>query len=298
MTLAWQTDVERATERLKGILLGISIDNHITEDEVRNLADWLNMHKYLHDTRPFNEIVQKLDQILEDNIVDEEEREEVLELCWAFDKHSAACQCATGATRRLHGVLQGISLDQKVREQEIIGLKNWLNTYEGMKDYWPFTDLWKMITDILEDGVVDDDEQKMLLDYCTNFSETPIDDADIHDKIYEKGFMATSAPVLKPFTAICDRECLIQFSDHSFCFTGPARSGPRKVLHAMVNDLGGIPKTGVSPKLNYLVIGAQSSPCWAYSTYGRKIEKVFLQRDERSGITTILHEDDFLAQAK
>lgn len=65
----------------------------------------------------------------------------------------------------------------------------------------------------------------------------------------------------------------------------------------MVRKLDGIPKNNAVTQLDYLVVGAQSSPCWAYSTYGRKIEAVIENREKRGAETVILHEDDFIEQA-
>ena len=48
----------------------------------------------------------------------------------------------------------------------------------------------------------------------------------------------------------------------------------------MVRKLDGIPKNNAVAQLDYLVVGAQSSPCWAYSTYGRKIEAVIENREK------------------
>jgi hypothetical protein len=64
-----------------------------------------------------------------------------------------------------------------------------------------------------------------------------------------------------------------------------------------VKELEGIPYKSVVMKLDYLVIGAQSSPAWAYSTYGRKIERAIELRDRGIDII-ILHEDDFISQAE
>lgn len=295
--LARYNDIERATERLSGIMMGISLDNKITDEEIIQLADWLKIHNYLHDKEPFKTVVEKIEQVLEDHIIDENEREEILELCWMFDKESLIPQCATAAIRRLHGVLHGMVIDDRLRENEVRGLKIWLEVHAHVKDYWPFCDIWQMVSNIFEDGIIVDAEKKQLLEYCQNFSEILAEDPVIFDSIYGAGYMKIFAPVLQPFTAICDRNALISFENNTFCFTGPARIGSRKTLHKIILDLGGVPKNSVAIDLNYLIIGSQSSPCWAYSTYGRKIEQVFKYRD-KGGKTAILHEDDFVEQAR
>lgn len=295
--LAKYTDIERAAERLRGILMGISIDNYIRSEEVKNLNEWLQFHPYLHDKMPFKDVVKCVKQAIADNYIDTQEREEILELCWMFDNESIIPQCATAAIRRLHGVLQGIALDNQIHENEVVGLKNWLEVHDHVKEYWPFCDLCHLVSEILDDGIIDQSEKEMLLDYCLNFSEILSENPIIHDSIYGKSYMSTYAPVLKPFAALCDRDANIIFDDRTFCFTGLARIGSRKDLHEIVSRRRGIPKNSVSLGLDYLVIGAQSSPCWAYSTYGRKIEKVLNNRENGSK-TIILHEDDFIIKAE
>ncbi len=48
----------------------------------------------------------------------------------------------------------------------------------------------------------------------------------------------------------------------------------------------------MTAKLNYLVIGAEGNPCWAFACYGRKVEKAVELR--KKGIRVVLvHENDF-----
>lgn len=290
------TEVERATERLKGIMMGIAADNWIVDDEVLHLSDWLETHPYFHDREPFKTVVSIIERVLDDHYIDEDEREEILDLCCTFDDHALVPKVATTAIRRLHGVLHGIAIDNKIEEQEVRGLGDWLNMHEQFQEYWPFSDICSLVKRILEDGVVDERERVELLEYCGNFGETHIKDPVIHDEMYAKEFAQTYSSSLQPFTDLCDRKCKIEFKNHTFCFTGPARTGPRKELHKIVESLGGRPSKTVIRELDYLVIGAQSSPCWVYSTYGRKIEKVMEYR-KQGDKTAILHEDDFITQA-
>ena len=295
--IARATEVEKAVEGLAGVLMGISIDNVINELEVERLLEWLENYKAFHAIQPFPTVITALERILADGHIDEDEKGEILDLCYMFDTHGLICNFATTAIRRLHGVLQGIAIDGNIRDQEAMGLKSWLSVHETVKEYWPFCELWEMLSKMLDDFVLDDQERAELMDYCNNFKESKIDNPVIHDEIYEHEFMTYYSAILKPFTALCDRQVEIEFSGKCFCFTGPARSGPRKVLHQTVEALSGIAKNNVSSGLDYLVIGAQSSPAWAYATYGRKIESAIHFNMKGSGIT-ILHEDDFIRQSK
>lgn len=124
--LAMLTDVQRATERLTGIMIGISIDGVVNATEIHELSAWLNEYAYFHDIEPFKIVVELVQKILEDNHVDGNEKDEMLELCWKFDSEAVIPRLATTAIRRLHGVLNGISLDNRIRDQEVVGFKNWL----------------------------------------------------------------------------------------------------------------------------------------------------------------------------
>jgi NAD-dependent DNA ligase len=197
----------------------------------------------------------------------------------------------------LHGFLNGIIIDGEITKDEVLGLRDWIHDYQIFKNSWPFNATWKLVERIFADNVVTEQEKAELMEFCKEFSETIINNAKIHDEIYSKSWIQSDASILQPFTALCDRNEKIIFTNKKFCFTGPARTGPRKELNRIVKSIGGIPCNSVILDLDYLVIGAQSSPAWAYSTYGRKIEKVIEYRERGSDIT-ILHEDDFIAQAK
>ena len=263
--------------------------------EVERLIGWLENHKAFRTIEPFKTVICSLDRILSDGYIDAEEKEEILDLCFMFDTHGLICNFATTAIRRLHGVLQGIALDGNIRDQEAMGLKGWLDVHAVVRGYWPFCELWEMLKRMLKDFKLDNQERAELLQYCDGFKQTRIENPIIHDQIYEKEFMTCYSAVLQPFTALCERNAVVCFEDRCFCFTGPARSGPRKFLHQIVETLHGIPKNSVSRDLDYLVIGAQSSPAWAYATYGRKIEAA-INLNQQGSTITILHEDDFLGQ--
>lgn len=71
----------------------------------------------------------------------------------------------------------------------------------------------------------------------------------------------------------------------------------------MVTRLGGRPVEHVSEKLDYLVIGANSNPCWVYASYGRKVEAVMALRRKCEGLhephrPRILLEKTFLDAAQ
>jgi len=71
------------------------------------------------------------------------------------------------------------------------------------------------------------------------------------------------------------------------------KNGRRKDIQDIVISKGGIPVERVTKTLDYLVIGALSNPCWAYSTYGRKIDSAMSMNRNGASIA-IVHEDDVM----
>ena len=77
-----------------------------------------------------------------------------------------------------------------------------------------------------------------------------------------------------------------------FCFTGESTKFSRQELAETVVRLGGSVVGSVSGKTDFLVVGSDGNPCWAFACYGRKIEKAMALRREGARIT-LVHENDF-----
>ncbi len=77
-----------------------------------------------------------------------------------------------------------------------------------------------------------------------------------------------------------------------FRFTGASKNGPRKELEQIIANNGGIFKNTVTKATDYLIVGNDGNPCWAFSCYGRKVEKAIELRKSGSNML-IVHEDDF-----
>lgn len=294
-TTAKLTEVQRAIERLHGILAGVSCDYLMNDAEIGGLRSWIEIHEHLHKKEPFRGLVKLLNRCLEDQVIDEDEREEILDWCLSYtDGNSLGMTAMTEAIQRLHGVLQGILIDGTITDDEVFGLNDWLHDYDMYAEYWPFCDVWAEVRHILEDGKIEEHEKADLMDLCHQFSERIVPRQEIHDT-HDESWMKSESPILQTFDLMCDREAVINFKS-KFCFTGQARGGSRKDLQGMAEALGGRCQRHVSLDLDYLVIGAQSSPAWVYATYGRKIEKA-IEYNRRADVSiTVIHEDDFLGQ--
>lgn len=71
---------ERSIDELIGLSKGLISDHVLNEEELACLVSWLNRHQHAIDVWPANVIVARINQIMEDKIVDPEEREDLFKL--------------------------------------------------------------------------------------------------------------------------------------------------------------------------------------------------------------------------
>ena len=72
------TDVVGRVDELIGFLSGIASDGVLNDQEVKALSDWLDQNETIKETWPAIVVVKRLSNILEDEIVSEEERQDLL----------------------------------------------------------------------------------------------------------------------------------------------------------------------------------------------------------------------------
>lgn len=289
------THVERAIETLHGILSGIASDYKLSDMELVRLHQWLNLHESLQWCDVFKEARELIAAMLEDDVIDLDERNEFIEWCQKWIDHESPYEITlTQAVRRLHGFIHAIACDGEITDTEIVDLNDWIQDFNHVRTYWPFSETFSLLEKILADGTIEDSERVEFSRFCEGFIERPVKDISITDT-FSESWMQSTSPILQTIAHICEPDVRINIRDHTFCFTGIARSGKRKVLHKMISDRGGIPIKSVTVKLDYLVIGAQSQPCWTFATYGRKIESAMNNKYKR-GNPNIVHEDILISQ--
>ena len=176
----------------------------------------------------------------------------------------------------LIGICRGIIADNATNMQEAQFLLKWIESNSQVAEHYPFNVLYNRISEMLKDGILDDEEQKELMETMAELTggDIPIDDADIDS-------MSSTLPLCKPVPSIV-------IEGASFVFTGIFTTGPRKKLSELVIELGGIIHDGVKKDTDFLVIGDIGSQDWVHSSFGRKIEKAIELRDQKkTGIAIV-----------
>lgn len=276
-----KAQLEKSVNSLFGIIEGISVDSKINENEFNFLRSWLNEHQELANLHPFNELMPIVAHALEDGVLTEDERLDIKWLCEKlcsneyFDKVTADMQ-------RLHAMVGAVAADGRVTESELRGLSDWLAEHDHLRTCWPYDEIDSLVSKIMADGAIDEDEHKVVQGFFSEFIA-------LYDSRTIVSPSVTEGSSLVGLCAVCPE---ISFSKSIFCFTGASSKYTRNEFSGLVNNLGGEVSSGVNGKLNYLVIGADGNPCWAYSCYGRKVEKAVELRKQGKRIV-IVHENDF-----
>lgn len=273
--------LEKSINSLIGIVEGISVDASINETELGFLRHWLNEHRELSGRHPFNELMPVVEHAIRDGILSDEERQDILWLCERL-RSSEYLDKVTADIQRLHAIVGAIAADGRVTEDELRGLSAWLAEHDHLKTCWPYDEIDSLVTKIMSDGTIDDDEHRIVHGFFAEFI------ALFDNRTIVSPSLAEGASLVG-LCAVCPE---ISFAQSTFCFTGASSKYTRAEFTAIVNRLGGDVLNGVSAKLNYLVIGADGNPCWAYACYGRKVEKAVELRKQGKRII-IVHENDF-----
>lgn len=74
------------------------------------------------------------------------------------------------ALQSLAGIAQGIALDYEINDSEVASLSDWLSMYAELLSRPPFKELSELLTRVLADGKIDDEERDEVLDWCQRFS--------------------------------------------------------------------------------------------------------------------------------
>lgn len=273
--------LDKSFNSLLGMIEGISVDSIINRAEVEFLNLWLNEHQELKGHHPYNELLPVVENAIADGILTTEEKQDIIWLCEKL-RSSEFFDQTTADIQRLHAMLGGIASDGTITEEELRGLSNWLSEHEHLKTCWPYEEVGSLITGVLSDKKIDSIEQQFIKELFTEFTSILDNKTIVSPKITVNGNVMG-------LCAVCPD---ITFLGSKFCFTGTSYKYTRPQLSELVKKFGGEVVNSISAKLDYLIIGADGNPCWAYACYGRKVEKAIELRKAGSHLL-LIHENDF-----
>lgn len=277
-------NADKAINSLKGILTGINLDAEVNPKEIHELKEWTAQHRSLINRNPFKEFMLIIDQAVTDSIPVTETIEDLFWLCQKYESDNYYYNAVTADLQTLHGICHGMLADGVIREKEVINLRKWLNDNRHLSTYYPYDEIRSLISSILSDGKVDEEEKLILKAYLNQF-------ANLQNSEVKKQVEQETSDI--DIAGHCTSDPEIEIDGKTFCVTGILKSGPRSEVEKLIIDFGGIPSKRITKKTDYLIVGDNGNPAWAFSCYGRKVEKALELRKEGHQIC-LVHEFDFM----
>jgi len=208
-----KASLSKSINTLLGMIEGIAVDSAINAAEIDFLNMWLDEHKEVLGRHPFNEIAPVLQQAANDQVLTADQKDDLMWLCEKLTSTEFFDEITAGI-QRLHALLGAIASDGIVTEEEVRGLRAWLNDHDYLKTVWPYDEVDSLVTSVLADQIVTPDEQAMLQRYFMEFTAL-LDDKTItnppeHNGFQIGGLCATCPDIVFPgkvFTQIGRASC-------------------------------------------------------------------------------------------
>tara|TARA_R110002124_G_scaffold60626_5_gene166216 strand:- start:509 stop:1987 length:1479 start_codon:yes stop_codon:yes gene_type:complete len=271
--------IEKDLNTLRGYLYGISCDDVINEVEGQNLNNWIKDVSKFANRLPYKIFIEKIEDVLADGIITSEEVQDLTWLCQQYlDKKNPYYNIITSNIQTLSGFLNGISIDRKINDYELAALTTWINDHRFLSGTWPFDQVLTILDKVAQGTKISEGVHTELLHIC-----------DVVGGSY--GNSENSNKNLVNTIELTKSEICIPES--SFCITGESKKYTRKELVAIIELYGGYSQNSVSGKIQYLVVCDEKNACWAFASYGRKVEKAIQLKAKGANLSVIYEEDLF-----
>lgn len=266
----------RLCNELEGLLLGIQADGIILPEETARIAGWLESNRQFQTTHPFKELARRLEGALADGRLTGDEIDDLLFVVSKYTTVNPHFDQIRAGLQVLMGLLSGYASDAVIPEVEAKHLLQWTEDWQHLRGLWPYDECESIVTYMIARGRITEDASLLLeLSKCV-----PV------------GGAAPGAVPALTLAGICTVSPEITFEDRQFVFTGESTKCRRSEMEQRVVDRQGRAHGTVTLNTDYLVVCDEGNPHWAFSCYGRKVEKAFNLRREGHRVS-IVHESDF-----
>jgi NAD-dependent DNA ligase len=174
----------------------------------------------------------------------------------------------------LIGICRGLTADSVLNQSEVEFLQKWLAANRGVSDHPVIATLYHRVADVLEDGILDEDEAHELLETLSALSNRDFELGEV--------LRSTTLPLCSPAPSLW-------FPTKVYTFTGTFNYGNRKACEAAVEKRGAS-VASLTRKTDVLVVGVYATESWKHSSFGRKIEKASDYRSRGVPISIVSEE--------
>lgn len=180
----------------------------------------------------------------------------------------------------LLGIATGHLSDAHLSDSEIAFLHNWLEQHSALAASWPGDIIHSKVRAILADGHVSEEERAHLTDTLQKLVGGQLEQLAASTHVTQLAF---------------DEVAKIEIPGRTFCLTGDFAFAPRSKCEEAISERGGSVKSGVSKKINYLVVGGLGSAEWKHGSFGTKLEKAMTYK--REGVPILIVHEEIWTQA-
>ncbi|HHD2117526.1 TPA: BRCT domain-containing protein [Klebsiella pneumoniae] len=266
---------------LISIIDGILADGYVRDEEVLYLDTWLLEANQTIKNGIVKSLSARVSKILADGVVSEDERNELKNHLndiqrQILDIPDVDLFSNESDLHLLNGLCKGLISDRNLSEEEVRYLDWWLTQNGALKSNYPGKELYALVKEILSDGVITPEESENLHKALVDFTG-----CDLESGIVDG--LSTKLPL--------DNAAEVSVENKTFCLTGIFLAGKRAHVEDLIKRNNGLIASGITKKIDFLVIGTLSSRDWKFSSHGRKIEKAVSYRDDEGAKLKIISEE-------
>ncbi|USN97879.1 MAG: BRCT domain-containing protein [Phycisphaeraceae bacterium] len=273
--------LHKALATLGGLIEGAAADGRITEAESKSIRAWMDANRDLTERHPFTELVPTLTTILR-NEVGGDVLDELLVLTRRYTSPNIYFDWVTTSMQSLQGLMAGLASDRVLTKPELEAIADWVEIHQELSGVWPYDELYSLLSDTLRDGQISAAEHANLMAFFDQFRRT------YRHRTVDCDPGQAASPL-----AVCASNPELILEGKTYCFTGTSAHGTRKELQARARRCGAFVTDDMTLDTDYVVLGSKGNATWAFSCYGRKVEKALELRKSR-GKPLLVHENDFI----
>jgi NAD-dependent DNA ligase len=267
-----------------GIVEGVMADEVLQKEEIDSIINWILSTKIYENQKPYNQLTLMLADAIEDGHISDEERKDIIWFCKNYLEKNQYYELFTAKIQELHGLLEALSFDSILYDVEIDYLENWLNNHQFLQKTYPFDFICNQVYMVKYENCEESiklEAINKLLELGKCFESFKVGSCNSNSDLVEH--LKTDI-FLSPKTEI-------DFDGKYVCVKGESKEFKRSIIHKNLESKGANILKAVSNKIDYLIICENKSTCWAFSTYGRKVEKVIELKNKGSNVDVIYLEE-------
>lgn len=274
---------DKLLANLISIIDGVISDGNINKKEILYLDTWLMEADLLSRNYCVRAIRNRAKDILSDGVITDAElkffKADLLKIQkQLIDIPDLDLYSEQADRHLLEGLCKGMLADHHLVDDEIRYLSWWLSSNGTLKDNYPGKELFKLVSEVLKDGVITPEERELLKEGLIAYTGCDLATGTVDG-------MSTRLPI--------DVINSLDLTGSIVCLTGDFLYGKRSKCKADIEAAGAIVCDNVTMKINYLIVGTLSSKDWMYQSHGRKIEKAVEYRDNKNIPLKIISEEQW-----